>query len=43
MALNTTCGEPGELFYNRKNPKHSVTWKFAVVTLKFKQGGFNIE
>ena len=27
----------------RKNPKNSDTRKFAVVTLKFEQGEFNVE
>ena len=26
-----------------KNPKNSYTEKFAVITLKFEQGGFTIE
>ena len=25
-----------------KNPKNSDTWKFAVINLKFEQGGFTI-
>ena len=27
----------------RKNPKHSDTWKIAVITLKFEQRDFTIE